>query len=82
MVSALAEIRHLGCSFIVGGREDAGGRFLTLEGVLEESGLPESLRGERKARLIRRACGMVLWCPTATLAELRPEASRTATQRC
>eukprot|EP00903_Cladosiphon_okamuranus_P013749 g12799.t2 len=45
MVSALAEIRHLGCSFIVGGREDAGGRFLTLEGVLEKSGLPESLRG-------------------------------------
>ena len=46
MVSALAEIRHLGCSFIVGGREDAGGRFLTLEGVMEKSGLPESLRGE------------------------------------
>eukprot|EP00752_Nemacystus_decipiens_P018478 g16568.t1 len=45
MVSALAEIRHLGCSFIVGGREDAGGRFLTLEGVMEQSGLPESLRG-------------------------------------
>ncbi|CAM9210280.1 unnamed protein product [Scytosiphon promiscuus] len=44
MVSALAEIRHLGCSFIVGGREDAGGRFLTLATVLEESGLPESLR--------------------------------------
>lgn len=48
MVSALAEIRHLGCSFIVGGREDAGGRFLTLEGVLEESGLPESLRSESR----------------------------------
>ncbi|CAM9594504.1 unnamed protein product [Ectocarpus fasciculatus] len=44
MVSALSEIRHLGCSFIVGGREDAGGRFLTLDGVLAESGLPESLR--------------------------------------
>ncbi len=55
MVSALAEIRHLGCSFIVGGRKDAGGGFLTLEGVLKESGLPESLRGEREARLIRRA---------------------------
>ncbi|CAM9743791.1 unnamed protein product [Ectocarpus sp. 6 AP-2014] len=44
MVSALSEIRHLGCSFIVGGREDAGGRFLTLDGVLAQSGLPESLR--------------------------------------
>lgn len=51
MVSALAEIRHLGCSFIVGGREDAGGRFLTLEGVLENSGLPESLRGELRLEL-------------------------------
>lgn len=45
MVSALAEIRHLGCSFIVGGREEAGGRFLTLDGVMETAGLPESLRG-------------------------------------
>ncbi|CAM9987526.1 unnamed protein product, partial [Laminaria digitata] len=44
MVAALAEIRHLGCSFIVGGREDSEGVFLTLEGVLERSGLPESLR--------------------------------------
>eukprot|EP00904_Undaria_pinnatifida_P000511 jgi/Undpi1/10460/HiC_scaffold_29.g12910.m1 len=44
MVAALAEIGHLGCSFIVGGREDMDGRFLTLEGVLDKSGLPASLR--------------------------------------
>ena len=48
MVAALAEIRHLGCSFIVGGREDGEGVFLTLDGVLERSGLPESIRGEKK----------------------------------
>lgn len=46
MVAALAEIRHLGCSFIVGGREGAGGRFVTLADILEGSGLPESVRCE------------------------------------
>lgn len=61
MVAALAEIGHLGCSFIVGGREDMDGRFLTLEGVLDKSGLPASLRGEGQLLLgrtrLQRATG-------------------------
>ena len=48
MVAALAQILHLGCSFIVGGRAEADGHFLTLEDVLKESGLPDSMRGQAK----------------------------------
>lgn len=48
MVAALAEIQYHGCSFIVGGRKEADGRFLTLDDVLDGSGLPESIRGESR----------------------------------
>lgn len=47
MVAALAEIKHLGCSFIVGGRKGKGERFVTLDDVLDGSGLPDSVRCER-----------------------------------
>ncbi|CAM9982768.1 unnamed protein product [Choristocarpus tenellus] len=44
MVMALGEVKHLGCCFIVGGREDANGHFLTLDDVLKDSSLPDSLK--------------------------------------
>jgi nicotinic acid mononucleotide adenylyltransferase len=43
MVAALSEIKHLGCVFVVGGREE-GGKFLTLEDCLAPLDLPVSIR--------------------------------------
>ena len=43
MVAALSEIKHLGCIFVVGGREE-GGKFLTLEDCLAPLDLPSSVR--------------------------------------
>ncbi|CAM9566496.1 unnamed protein product [Phaeothamnion confervicola] len=45
MAAALAEIRALGCCFVVGGRVDASaGAFLTLAAALEAGSLPATLR--------------------------------------
>jgi len=43
MVAALSEIKHLGCTFVVGGREESG-KFLTLEDCLAPLDLPSSVR--------------------------------------
>ena len=44
-ISAMSELRNLGCSFIVGGRRDADGRFRTVRDVEVPAGL-ESLLTE------------------------------------
>ena len=42
LIAAIAEIAHLGCRFLVGGRE-VDGKFLTLADVLKASSIPTSL---------------------------------------
>jgi len=42
MISALSEIKQLGCSFVVGGRKQ-GAEFVTLEDILGPLKLPKAI---------------------------------------